>query len=412
VPDYEKLPDDPQAAANKAKKRQPKQKLLGIHRYGGKLLYMWYGMRFGTLMKLFARGRFDFTSNCIPDVLTLLLWCPINTPLYLLSEAIYRRRIQAVKLDRPPVFVIGHWRTGTTFMHDLLACDPGRAFPTTFECFFPHHFLLTERGLSRIMKALLPKKRPQDDVPVGFERPQEEEFGLIMLGQGSPMMPMAWPRHGPTDTEYVDFDGVPPATRKAWFDAYLWFYRRLMLKHGKPLVLKSPANSARIRYLTELFPDARWIYIARNPLDVFPSTVKLWRALYSTQGLHNPPYVDGWLDDYVLDLMQRLTERYDADRHLLPQANLVEIRYEDLVQDPIGRLREIYEKLNLGDFAAVEPGMRVYLDNRSEHKTSQYELPPKLKARILERMKPMMDRFGYNRANSVADEADRGAEAS
>ena len=95
------------------------------------------------------------------------------------------------------------------------------------------------------------------------------------------------------------------AAKKKWADAYMWFYRRLALKHsGKPLVMKTPANAARVKVLNRLFPDARWVFIAHNPLDVFPSTVKLWRALYSTQGLHNPPHLEDWLDDYVLDSPQ------------------------------------------------------------------------------------------------------------
>ena len=137
---------------------------------------------------------------------------------------------------------------------------------------------------------LLPKKRPQDDVPVGFDRPQEEEFGMMMLGEGTPYLTHAWPRLGPADTDYLDFKGVPEPEKKKWADAYMWFYRRLALKHdGKRLVMKTPANAARLKLLTKLFPDARYVYLARNPLNVFPSTVKLWRALYSVQGLHNPP---------------------------------------------------------------------------------------------------------------------------
>src|SRR5262245_66581004 len=104
--------------------------------------------------------------------------------------------------------------------------------------------------------------------------------------------------------------------------------------------MKPPANAARLKLLTKLFPDARYVYLARNPLHVFPSTVKLWRALYSTQGLHNPPQLDGWLDDYVLDMFARLTEDFEEDKHLIPNDRLVELRYEDLVQDPIGRMRE------------------------------------------------------------------------
>jgi len=253
--------------------------------------------------------------------------------------------------------------------------------------------------LPKVMKVLLPKKRPQDDVPVGFDRPQEEEFGMMMLGQGTPYLTHAWPRLGPADSEYLDFKGVSEADKKTWADAYMWFYRRLVLKHGgKPLVMKSPANAARLKLLTKLFPDARFIYLARNPLKVFPSTVKLWRALYSTQGLHNPPYLDPWLDDYVLDMFQRLTESYEEDRHLIPKDRLVELRYEDLVKDPLATMRNLYARLGLGDFAAAEPPMQAYLDAQQEHRVSEYEMPKALRQRIVERLGPFIDRFGYRDA--------------
>ena len=372
---------------------------LTIHRYGGRLIYFWFGMRLRALLKLFKRGHYSFTLNCIPDVLALFLWVPWNSVLYRISEAKYRRAAEALPLDQPPVFVIGHWRTGTTFLHDLFSVDPSLAYPTTFECFFPHHFLLTENTLPKIMKVLLPKKRPQDDVPVGFDRPQEEEFGMLMLGEGTPYLTHAWPRFGPADSDYLDFKGLTEADKKKWADAYMWFYRRLSLKHGgKPLVMKTPANAARLKLLTKLFPDARYIYLSRNPLKVFPSTVKLWRALYSTQGLHNPPYLDGWLDDYVLDMFARLTEDYEADRHVIPEGRLIELRYEDLIKDPIATLRDIYARLDIGDFSAAEGPMQAYLDAQKEHRVSEYEMPPELKRKIIDRLGPYIDRFGYREA--------------
>ena len=67
---------------------------LTIHRYGGRLIYFWFGMRLRALLKLFKRGHYSFTLNCIPDVLALFLWVPWNSVLYrhLGSEISPRRR--------------------------------------------------------------------------------------------------------------------------------------------------------------------------------------------------------------------------------------------------------------------------------------------------------------------------------
>ena len=140
------------------------------------------------------------------------------------------------------------------------------------------------------------------------------------------------------------------------------------------------------------------IYLSRNPLKVFPSTVKLWRALYSVQGLHNPPYLDSWLDDYVLDMFARLTEDYEEDRHVIPKGRLIELRYEDLIKDPISILRDIYARLDIGDFAAAEAPMQAYLDAQKEHRVSEYEMPPELKRKVIDRLAPYIDRFGYREA--------------
>ena len=189
------------------------------------------------------------------------------------------------------------------------------------------------------------------------------------------------------------------AQQKQWADAYMWLYRRLVLKHGgKRLVMKTPANAARLKLLTKLFPDARYVYLARNPLDVFPSSVKLWRALYSTQGLHNPPHLDPWLDDYVLDMFARLTEDYEEDRHLIPKGHLVELRYEDFVKDPVSNMRDIYTRLDIGGFDGAEGPMREFLGDRSEHRVSSYQLPEPLKRKVIARLKPYIDRFGYRDA--------------
>ncbi|MDH3579069.1 MAG: sulfotransferase [Hyphomicrobiales bacterium] len=382
------------------KKRKKKKKRKGpfkVYREGGWLLYFWHGMGIGTWVKLLARGRFDITLNCVPNILTVTLWAPFNSLLYVLSEAIYGRRAEALEITPQPVFVIGHWRSGTTYLHDLLACDPEHGYPTTYQCFFPGHFLLTG-GSGTWFNIFLPKKRPMDNVPVGVDRPQEEEFAFANMGLGTPYITLAWPRHGPADMDYLDLTGLSDAERSRWERDFMWLIRRLAYKNKKRLVLKSPAHTARIKTLIKLFPDARFIHISRNPLDVIPSTRKLWKALNSVQGLHNPARDDPWLDEFMFSVFERVFARYEKDRELIPPSNLVELAYEDLAASPKKELKAIYEKLELGDFASAEPGVDAYLAAQDGFQQSVYELTKAQRAEILKRCGPYMKRFGYARA--------------
>ncbi len=383
----------------KKQKKKHKKKRKGpfkVQRYGGWLLYFWHGCRFGAWVGLLRRGRFDVTLNCLPNILTVTIWAPINSGLYWLSEALYGRRARALRLEHEPVFILGHWRTGTTLLHDLMACDPRLAAPTTYECIFPNHFLLSEGAIANLFNVFLPKRRPQDDVPVGMDRPQEDEFALSILGLGTPYNTLAFPRHGPVDEAYLDLEELDEAARARWVGGFMWFYRRLALKHKRALVLKSPPHTARIKTLSKLFPRARFIHIARDPFAVVPSTIKMWRALYSTQGLHNPPRLDPWLETHVIDTFARMAEAYEAGRKLIPEGRLAEIRMEELISDPKGVLREIYERLGLEGFAHAEGAFGAFLRARGIHSGSAYELEPGMEARIAERLGPYLKRFGYD----------------
>lgn len=379
------------------KKKKKRKGPFKVYREGGWLLYFWHGMGFGTWARLLARGRFDITLNCVPNILTVTLWAPFNSLLYFLSEAIHGRRANAHEIEPQPVFVIGHWRSGTTLLHDLLACDPAHGYPTTYQCFFPGHFLLTG-GSGTWFNIFLPKKRPMDNVPVGVDRPQEEEFAFANMGLGTHYTTLAWPRHGPADMDYLDLAGLSDAERTRWERGFMWLIRRLSYKNKKRLVLKSPAHTARIKTLIKLFPDARFVHISRNPLSIIPSTRKLWKALNSVQGLHNPARDDPWIDGFVFDVFERVFARFEEDRTLIPQGHLVEVKYEDLAADPKKELKAIYQKLELGDFVCAEPGIDAYLAGQDGYQQSVYDLTDAQHAEIVERCGPYMKRFGYGRA--------------
>lgn len=368
---------------------------MKVHREGGWLLYFWHGMGLVTWAKLLARGRFDITLNCVPNILTVTVWAPFNSLFYVVSEFLYGVRANRHKIEQEPIFVLGHWRSGTTFLHDLLACDPDHGYPTTYQCFFPTHFLLTGGAVRKWFNVFLPKRRPMDNVPVGVDRPQEDEFAFANLGMGTHYVTLAWPRHGPQDMAYLDLVTLSERDRNEWERGFLWFVRRLSLKQKKRLVMKSPAHTARIKTLLKLFPNARFVHISRNPLAIYPSTVKLWKALDSVQGLHNPANDDPWMEEFVFTVFDTVFERYEEDRQLIPKGQLTEVRYEDLAENPEAILKDVYRQLKLGDFARVKGAVDAYLSGQGAYTPNVFELSDELKEKIVQRWAGYIDRFGY-----------------
>ena len=366
-----------------------------IHRVGGVSPYVWYGMRFGTWAGMLARGRFDITLNCVPRMLAVTGMTALNSGLGTVSAISHGRRVRETEV-RPPVFIIGHWRTGTTMLHELLDCDPRFHAPNTYQCMFPSTFLLTQELVGRWTSGMLPKTRPFDNMEFGPDKPQEDEFALLNSGAGTPYRTLAFPRNGAAGLDYMDISSLPAKEREAWEATYGLILRRFQTGHDRRLVLKSPVHAARIRTLLKLYPDARFIFTARDPFDVFVSHVRTVKVLAANQGLHNPiPDDDGWVKDYVLDVFDKLFETYERDRDLVPPGQLIETRYEDLVSDPQARLESLYQSLDLGDFEPARPGVAAYLEARRNYKRNVNTLAPDDRERVGDRFDRYRERFGY-----------------
>ena len=86
----------------------------------------------------------------------------------------------------------------------------------------------------------------------------------------------------------------------------------------------------------------------RNPYVVFLSTVNLWKSLYEKHGLQRPTFAG--LEEHVFTTFTRLYEKLEEGRRLLAPADFYELRYEELVADPLEEMRGLYEHLGLGGF--------------------------------------------------------------
>ncbi|HKA07425.1 MAG TPA: sulfotransferase [Gemmataceae bacterium] len=354
---------------------------------------MWVGCDLFAWLRLlwFGRYRFGWKQFRILPIGTVLT--TIHTFLRYAQEGLYGDQIRRTQIVEPPIFILGHWRSGTTLLHELLVQDPRHAFPNTCQCFDPCHSLLTERLIRRYFNWLLPPRRIMDNMPVGWERPQEDEFALALMGQPSPYWSIAFPWRGPMDKRAMDLDGLPARTRTAWKRAFLHFLQTVTLRAQRRLVLKSPPHTCRIPTLLEMFPDARFVHIVRDPFAVYSSTLNLWKRLYGAQALHTPSY-EG-LEESVFAMFRHFHERLDATRHLVAPERFFELRYEELTKDPVAELRRLYVQLDLGSFENLRPNLERYLAENERYEKNRFELSETERTEVLRQWGDVIRKYGY-----------------
>ncbi len=203
-------------------------------------LDFWHGMRPGSWWNLLRQGRFRIHPSRLLMAVAISFATPFNTLLAMIQAVIFRRKLAEAELHGPPVFIVGNWRSGTTLLHELMVRDERLSSPSTFQCFAPCHFLVTEWFFRRFASWLLPGKRPMDNMAAGWDRPQEDEFALMNLGQPSPYRRIAFPNEPAVDMDYLDFDGVPEEGKQQWMTALRSFLLKVSIGTGASTDYQEP----------------------------------------------------------------------------------------------------------------------------------------------------------------------------
>jgi hypothetical protein len=253
--------------------------------------------------------------------------------------------------------------------------------------------LLTEKYFKKWFGFLLPERRPMDNMNLGWDRPQEDEFALCMLGQPSPYLDIVFPNRPPLTPGALDLEGISPRERRNWKRTFYRYLQTLTFKDPRRLVLKSPPHSCRIPILLEMFPDARFIHIVRNPYDVFPSTVKLWKSLAEKHGVQTPHHRN--IKERVLQTLPHLYAKLEEGKKRVRPDRFHELRYEDLVRDPLGEVRQIYDRLELGGFEELRPRLAEYLHRNANYETNKFRLAPAQRDEITQRWGDVIRHYGY-----------------
>ena len=309
------------------------------------------------------------------------------------SESAYGAQANQITLAHHPIFVIGHWRTGTTFLHELMVQDAQFNFPNTYQCMAPHHFLRTERVLTACTSRLLPRQRVMDNMDFSWNLPQEDEFALCNLGLPSPYLYWAFPDCHDEARDALSLDTLSPDEQQRWTAGLNWFLKRLTFNDGRQLILKSPPHTARIRLILNLYPKARFIHLVRHPVAMIPSTIRTWRQMGKSCELHHRQ--DENLEDIAYENLHEMYRVYWRDEGLLCADQWCQVRYEDLTADPIGQVERIYQSLQLDGFNTARRQFEAHLSQKTGYRKNRFDVNSEFHDRIQQNCQDYALRYDY-----------------
>jgi hypothetical protein len=352
-----------------------------------------FGASIGAWFRILFQNKFLIHPFLIPKVLFISGAVILSSPFQWFERLKYRKKLKSVQIKNP-VFIIGHPRSGTTFLHYLMSKDPSFGYCTTLQAMIPHLFLTWSGFFSGLLSKALPEKRPMDNLKMGSDLPKEEEFALAGYGPESMVTGYYFPKNFNRNIkENVLFEDNPSG-QKRWKENFDHFLRKLtLLNQGKPLLLKSPANTARVKEILSLYPDAKFIHIYRNPFDVFQSHLHLFKKLLPMLAFLEVS--DEELEEIVFETYIKIHVKYFREKSLIPKGNLIELRYEDFVKEPLKHLENIYHSIQLDGFENAKPFFEEELKEYKDYSRNKFTLPKELAEKIEERLEFAINELGY-----------------
>ena len=296
-----------------------------------------------------------------------------------LENLFYKRKLRRYSPKHPPVYILGHWRSGTSFLQSLLGAAPQFVYHTKFQTFFPESFLITEKTIKQPATAILQSVGLIDSWDNGIAHnfsslDTSSEIEISMMNQAKPysfhwgqVFPKSWRYYF---DKYLFWDGMNQNEILRWKKNVHHLNKKVnFLNPECRLLVKNPGDTARVKQILDIYPDAKFVYVHRNPYDVFYSSIKLWKKILANLSLQEIGLDE--IKDAIIHIYKRVHEKYFLYKDLIPKGNLVEIAYDDLKNDPLKTIQNVFKELNLQNFEDAKSMMKQYL-NENAHSPSEY----------------------------------------
>lgn len=351
------------------------------------------GASAGLLLRqlLSHKADYRYTGTVIRTLLVSLVLEPFRR----WERIRWKRKVDRTIISKPPVFVIGFWRSGTTLLHNLLCCLPDAAYVTTFQTVFPGLLLSSSWWFKPIIGKFWPARRPFDHVRMGMDLPQEEEIALANLQKISFYNFLIFPK----DFERfyfkeLYFHGISEELKNKWAREYGGLIRKAMLNTGGDrLISKSPSNMVRIPLLLEMFPDARFIFLYRDPYTTVESFYRFFHEVIPVMQLQDSGNIVS--RERMARIYADMVRQYQADKAEIPQGNLVELRFEQFSVNIRGELEEVCFRLGIPGFEEALPLVEKNLAEMADHRQSGYDIHAETIKYVNQYASDIVDFLGY-----------------
>lgn len=353
--------------------------------------------RFPVFLRYLSENKKYICKKYYPQVLISGISSLLLTPFVWTEDLICRKAVKN-SVVKAPLFVLGHWRCGTTLLYFLLAQDKQFGFINplmTFTINFYHSFL--RRLCKPAVEALIPDGRPMDNVKYAMDLPFEEYLSFCTLESDSVYPLNYFPQLFKRYNMNAFVDRFSEKDRIRWVRNYDAFLRKITsLNNGRSLLLKSPDNTARVRLLKEMYPDARFVNIYREPYSVIRSTMHLYDKIMRYWSLEEIPSEET-MEDWIIETFKMMYEAYFKEIQSLPPGSLFEIKFEEFEKDPLPILKNMYETLELDGFDDAMPSIKAYWESLAGYQKNKFEYSERLIKKVNDSLGFYFDRYGYEK---------------
>jgi len=346
-----------------------------------------------TLSSVFSRGGAPSSDKIMKSV---GIWgaALARAPISAMEKAIIESRLPAAEEMAPPIFILGHWRSGTTHLYNTMVKAGTFGFVNPIATGLPWDMFGIARAFQPLLERTIPRDRYIDNIPVTPDAPQEDEIALASMTPISFYHAIYFPKVFDDQLKRGLFlENCTKEERESRRSAFLHFMRKLAHQQKKQLLIKNPVYTGCPLFLRDAFPNAKFIHIHRNPFEVFLSMRNFYHKILPVFALQDFKHLD--IDEIVLATYNEMMRRFERETTDFKAPNFVEIGYDTLSSDPIGSLERIYSTLELDGFAASKPAFEAYLGSVKSYQKNTFKGSSQMAENVAQRCAHFIDKWQY-----------------